>query len=460
MTGEKRRIWGWYFFDWASQPYSTLMLTFVFGPYFAQAAVAYFTADGMDRAAAGASAQSLWGWGLTISGALIAVLAPLLGTVADQSGRRLVWIWVFSALYVAGAWMVWHLLPDGSGLYLALMWFGIGLIGMEFATIFTNALMPDIASHDEMGRMSGNGFAFGYLGGIVALLCVLTLLVENPQTGRTLIGLPPGFGLLDSAPQDVGAQEGTRAVGPFTAIWYAVFMIPFFLWVREDPRPRGRMSLTGALRDLVAQLRALPQRRSLFAFLGSSMLYRDALNGLYGVGGVYAAGVLGWSVTQMGVFGIIGALSAMVASWIGGRADARFGPKPVILGSLVILILACILLVGTSRGHVFGTALPDGSALPDMLFYLVGVLIGAGGGIAQAASRTLMVYHAVPGRETEAFGLYALSGKATAFIAPLAITLATMLSGSQQIGIVPLIVLFVLGAVLLVFVKPNGDRAV
>jgi UMF1 family MFS transporter len=454
MTSEKRRIWGWYFFDWASQPYSTLMLTFVFGPYFAQAAVAHFTAGGMDRAAAGASAQSLWGWGLTISGVLIAVLAPLLGTVADQSGRRMAWIWAFSALYVLGAWMVWHLLPDGSGLYLALMWFGIGLIGMEFATIFTNSLMPDLTSQAEMGRVSGNGFAFGYLGGIVALFLVLMLLVENPQTGRTLIGIAPVLGL------DPASQEGTRAAGPFTALWYVLFMIPFFLWVREAPRPRAGISLTGALRDLGTLLRSLPQRRSLFAFLGSSMLYRDALNGLFGVGGVYAAGVLGWSVTQMGVFGIVSALSAAVASWIGGKADARFGPKPVILLSLLILIGVCVLLVGTSRSQFFGTELPLGSSLPDRMFYLVGVLIGAAGGIAQAASRTLMVFHALPGRETEAFGLYALSGKATAFIAPAAITLATMWSGSQQVGIAPLIVLFVLGAVLLLLVKPNGDRAV
>ncbi len=234
-------------------------------------------------------------------------------------------------------------------------------------------------------------------------------------------------------------------------------MIPFFLWVGEAPRPRVRMSIGAALRSLLALLRSLPRRRSLFAFLGSSMLYRDALNGLYGIGGVYAVGVLGWTVTQLGVFGIVGALTAMVASWLGGKADARFGPKPVILVSLVILIAVCILLLGISRESFFGTPLAEGSALPDILFYLVGGLIGAGGGTAQAASRTLMVYHAMPGRETEAFGLYALSGKATAFIAPLAITLATMWSGSQQIGVAPLIVLFVLGAGLLVWVKPNGD---
>ncbi len=455
MTGEKRRIWGWYFFDWASQPFSTLLLTFVFGPYFAQAARNHYLAAGQDAAAAGASAQALWGWGLTISGVLIAVLAPVLGAVADQARQRMIWIWAFSALYVVASWMLWPLLPDGSGLYAALVWFGLGLIAMEFATIFTNSLMPDLAGPEAMGPLSGNGFAWGYLGGILSLVLVLLLLAESPQTGRTLIGLQPAFGLLGT-----GAQEGTRAVGPFTAIWYAVFMIPFFLWVREVPRPGGRLDVGAALRSLAALLRSLPSRRSLFAFLGSSMFYRDALNGLYGFGGVYAAGVLGWSITQMGLFGIVAALAATVASWLGGRWDARFGPKPVILASLVVLVIVCVLLVGISRSHVFGVAVPEGSALPDILLYIVGALIGAGGAVAQAASRTLMVFHAAKGRETEAFGLYALSGKATAFIAPAAITLATMASGSQQVGIAPLILLFVLGAVLLVWVKPNGDRAV
>jgi len=454
MTSERRRIWGWYFFDWASQPFSTLLLTFVFGPYFALAARNHYLGAGLGADAAGAAAQSLWGWGLTISGVLIAVLAPILGAIADQAGRRMIWIWAFSALYVLGSWMLWPLLPDGTGLYAALFWFGTGLIAMEFATIFTNALMPDLSGAENMGRISGNGFAWGYLGGILSLVVVLAVLVESPQTGRTLLGLSPAFGLLDAA-----AQQGTRAVGPFTALWYAVFMIPFFLWLREPPCPKGRTDVAAALRSLLMLLRSLPSRSSLFAFLVSSMLYRDALNGLYGIGGVYAAGVLGWSVTQMGVFGIVAALASMVASWLGGRADARFGPKPVILASLVVLVIVCILLVGISRSHFFGVPLAEGSAVPDVLFYLIGALIGAGGGVAQAASRTLMVYHATPGRETEAFGLYALSGKATAFIAPGAITIATMMSGSQQIGIAPLIVLFVVGAVLLLWVKPNGTQA-
>lgn len=455
MGNKKQRVWGWYFFDWASQPYSTLLLTLLFGPYFAQTARSYFVAAGQDASTAGASAQSLWGLGLTIAGILIAIVAPVLGAIADQSGRRMIWIWAFSAFYILGSSMLWLLMPDGSGLYAALFWFCFGLIAMELATIFTNGLMPDLTEADNLGRLSGNGFAWGYLGGFVSLVLVMMFIVERPTTGLTLVGLRPAFGLLDAS-----KQEGLRAVGPFTALWYAVFMVPFFLWVRETPDRWSPTNIKQALRSLTALFRSLPQRRSFFAFLGSSMLYRDALSGLYGFGGVYAVGVLGWGITELGIFGIVGTLAAMVASWFGGRADERFGPKPVIMLSLVILIVVTAMLVGISRESLFGFPLAKGSALPDIVFYLLSIFMGTAAGIAQAASRTLMVYHSRPGHETEAFGLYALSGKATAFLAPAAITLVTSLSGSQQIGIAPLILLFVLGAVLLTYVQGNGDRAV
>ena len=455
MARTDRRIWGWWFFDWASQPYSTLLLTFVFGPYFAQAAVADFTADGMDRAAAGAAAQSLWGWGLAISGVLIAVLSPLLGTVADRSGRRLVWIWAFSALYVAGAWMLWHLAPDGAGLYLALMWFGIGLIGMEFATTFSNAMLPDLGSPQEIGRISGSGWAFGYLGGVLALAVMLAFFAER-EDGRTLIGIAPIFGL------DAAAREGTRAVGPFVAIWYVVFMIPFFLWVRE-PAKVGVVGIwTGAREawpNLMATLWRLPRQRSLFAFLGASMFYRDALNGMYAFGGLFAAGVLGWSVVEVGVFGIIGAVTGAVFAWLGGKADSRFGPRPVIAVSVLVLTAVALAVVFVSRERVFGMAVGPESRLPDLAFYLLGALIGAAGGALQSASRTMMVTQADPARMTEGFGLYALSGKATSFMAPFLIGLVTWATGSQQAGIVPLVVLFLIGLVLLFWVKRDGDFA-
>lgn len=449
---DRKRIWGWYFFDWASQPYNTLLLTFIFGPYFAEVARAHYASLGMAPDAAAAQAQATWGYGQTLAGIAIAVLAPILGAIADGSGRRMVWIWAFSACYVIGAFGLWYLLPTAPNLTLAMLCFGIGLIGMEFATIFTNSLMPSLAGAEEMGKISGSGFAFGYTGGIVSLVVMLLLFAESGVTGKTLIGIKPIFGL------DPDLREGTRAVGPFTAIWYALFMVPFFLWVKE-PRGMGTgLKLGPALADLGRLLKSLPTRQSLFAYLMSSMFYRDSLNALYGFGGVYASGVLGWSVTQIGIFGILGAISAALATWIGGKMDAARGPKPVIKGSIWVLIAVSAVIVGMSREGIFGIPFAAGSGAPDIIMYLCGILIGAAGGTVQAASRTMMVYHTTPERATEAFGLFALSGKATAFIAPFAIAVASDISGSQRIGVAPLIGLFLVGLVLLIWVKPYGEQ--
>lgn len=450
---QRKRIWGWYFFDWASQPYNTLMLTFVFSPYFAEVARAHFAAQGMGADAAGAAAQAYWGWGQTLSGLIIAILAPILGAIADGSGRRMIWVWIFSAFYFVGAWGVWYLTPDQPDLLHALLWFGVGLIGMEFATIFTNSFMPDLTGDDDMGKVSGAGFAFGYVGGIVALAIMLLLFAENGATGRTLAGLDPAFGL------DAGALEGTRAVGPFTAIWYAVFMMPFFVWVKEPRRTRAGVRLAAALGQLWRLILSLKDRRSLGAHLLSSMFYRDALNALYAFGGIYASGVLGWSVTKIGIFGIAGAISAAVFSWIGGRMDSARGPKPVISLSMYVLILVCLVIAGMSRDAFYGLPFAPGSAWPDRIFYGCGILIGAAGGMLQSASRTMMVFHTTPERATESFGLYALSGKATAFIAPFCIAVFTTLTGSQRIGIaIPLIALFLVGMFFLKWVKPLGER--
>lgn len=447
----RKRIWGWWFFDWASQPYATLLLTFVFSIYFAEVAQRGLISHGAGPAAAGARAQAMWGWALSLSGLVIAALAPVLGAIADTTGRRMPWIWLFSALYVAGAAGLWVLTPDGGNLVPALAFFGLGLIGMEFTTIFTNALMPTLTTREDMGRVSGSGFAFGYAGGVLSLIVMLALFAENAATGLTLLGRPPALGL------DAAAREGTRFVGPFTAIWYAVFMIPFFLWVRE-PRGAGRPIRLGlALRDLGGLLASLRHRRSLTAWLVSSMFSRDALNALYGFGGVYAATVLGWPVIWSGIFGVISAVSAALICWIGGHADRRWGPKPVIAACTGVLIAVCALVVGMDRDSLFGVALAPGSRLPDALFLACGVAIGGAGGMLQAASRTLMVRHTSPERATEAFGLYALSGKATAFLAPFLIAAVTTATGSQRIGISPLIVMFLLSLALLSWVKPQGE---
>jgi UMF1 family MFS transporter len=169
--------------------------------------------------------------------------------------------------------------------------------------------------------------------------------------------------------------------------------------------------------------------------------------------------VLNWSIIQIGVFGIVGALTAMVVAWIGGRADRAFGPKPVIRVSIIVLILVCAVIVGMTRESLWGMPMDPAGSLPDIIFFVCGALIGGAGGALQAASRTMMARHTTPDRATEAFGLFALSGKVASFMSPALIALATTWTGSQRLGIAPLIVLFGIGLILLSFVKPRGEMA-
>lgn len=451
-TAEKKRIWGWMFFDWATQPYYTLLLTFIFGPYFAAVATDYFMSTGLAEETADAQAQSMWSLGQTMAGLIIAFTGPVLGAIADSQGRRVPWVAVFSLIMAGASWSLWWMVPDGSFLWGSLILFSIAFIAAEYALIFTNSILPSLGDDEEVGRISGSGAAMGYWGGVLALFIMLLLFVEQ-EDGKTLIGLDPFLGF------DPDAKEGTRFVGPFSALWFLVFMIPFFLWVKDDGVGDSRPGVVKrAFSDLWTSIRNVAKRRSLAAFLGSSMLYRDALNALYTFGGVYAKLVLDWTITQIGIFGIIGAITAAVSTWIGGRCDRAFGPKPVIIVTILCLVLVCTVIVGMDREALFGFALPQGSGVPDIIFYVCGATIGGAGGALYAASRSMMVRHANPERPTEAFGLFALSGKATAFLAPALIGLVTLISGSPRLGLSPVIGLFLIGLVLLVWVKRDGDR--
>lgn len=444
-------IFGWMLFDWAQQPYHTLIVTFVFAPYFASA-VAPDPARG----------QELWGYAAGTGGLIIALMSPVLGAIADATGPRKPWVLGFSVLGVAGCWLLWYAVPGTTGLALVMLALVMSLVGMEFAAVFTNSMMPYLVPRAELGRLSGSAWALGYLGGLVSLVLVLGFLAGQPGTGLTLFGIEPLFGL------ETAAREGDRASGPFTAIWYVVFVLPMFLWT---PDMKHRASASGAvsrgLKELGGTLRRLPSDRSYFSFLMSSMFYRDALNALYSFGGIYAAGVLGWSIVQIGIFGIVAAFTGAIGAWLGGRADQAFGPKPVVSVCIAVLTLSCLIVISTTRTDVFFVPVAaNASSLPDLVFYVAGALIGAAGGSIQAASRTLLVDQVERDKVTEAFGLYALSGRATSFIGPLAIGVATGLFASkafgfssedaQRIGVTPIIALFLIGLALLPWVKSRS----
>jgi len=435
----------WIFFDWAAQPYFTLITTFVFAPYFAT----HVASDP-------ASGQSLWGFATAAAGLLIALLSPVLGAIADASGRRKPWIATFGALLVIGASLMWFGKPGDPSIIVPLLFaYGLATIGAEFATVFNNAMMPTLVPPNQIGRLSGTGWATGYVGGIVSLILVLGFLAANPETGRTLFGFTPLFGL------DPVTHQGDRISGPLTGIWFIVFVLPMFLLTPDYPAKRRigdalREGLTG-LRQTLAEL---PQQKSLAAFLLANMIYTDALVSLFAFGGIYAAGTFGWNTIQIGSFGIILAIAGTFGAWLGGQLDDKLGPKRVIAGSMLLLLFAimAILLVDKDRilfikvtPPVPGGALFAASA--ERAYLLLGCLIGAAGGPLQAASRTLLIRLAPQDRIAQYFGLFALTGKVTSFVGPLLIGAITAVTASQKAGMAVLVLFFVGGLALLARVR-------
>lgn len=440
---------GWIFFDWAAQPYFTLITTFVFAPYFAT----HVAADP-------ATGQALWGYATASAGLIIALMSPVLGAIADASGRRKPWIAAFGALLVIGSSIMWIGRPGDDGVILPLLIaFGIATVGVEFATVFNNAMMPTLVPPERIGRLSGTGWATGYVGGIISLILVLGFLAADPTTGRTLFGFTPLFGL------DPVSHEGDRITGPLTGLWFIIFVLPMFLFTPDyAAKLPVRLAVREGLRELRETLASLPGNRQMATFLIANMVYTDALVALFAFGGIYAAGTFGWHTIQIGVFGILLAIAGTFGAWIGGKLDDRLGPKRVIAGSMLILLLSIVLILSMDRDRLFfvvpvAPPQPGGGlfgAPAEKAYLVLGALIGMAAGPLQAASRTLLIRLAPPDRITQYFGLFALSGKVTSFMAPLAVSLVTSITMSQKAGMAVLIVFFTAGLVLLARVRERA----
>ncbi|MFK4503621.1 UMF1 family MFS transporter [Bradyrhizobium japonicum] len=435
----------WIFFDWAAQPYFTLITTFVFAPYFA-------TSIAPDAA----TGQSLWGFAMAAAGLAIALMSPVLGAIADASGRRKPWIAGFGALLVLAACTLWIGKPGDPAIIAPLLTaVALASVGAEFATVFNNAMMPTLVPPERIGRLSGTGWATGYIGGIVSLVIVLGFLAANPETGRTLLGFKPLFGL------DPVSHQGDRIVGPLTGLWFIIFVTPLFLFTPDYPAKHPvREALREGLSDLKQSIKGLPQRKSLAAFLLANMIYTDGLVSLFAFGGIYAAGTFGWHTIQIGTFGIMLAIAGALGAWLGGKLDDGLGPKRVIAGSLLVLLLAVAAILLVDKDSVLfvkvAPPLPGAplfSSAAERAYLVLGCLIGAAGGPLQAASRTLLIRLAPKDRIAQYFGLFALTGKVTSFIGPLLIGTITAVTASQKAGMAVLVVFFVAGLGLLMRVR-------
>ena len=411
----------WALFDWADAPFTTLVITFVFP--------AYFTAAIVRNDAWG---QALWGYTIAASGLLIAVLAPPLGAIADAGGRRKPWIFTFVLLCMLGSSLLWFARPERSAVGWAIACVVIGNLGYEFAIMFTNAMLPDVVPKAHLGRFSGWAWGLGYIGGLAALAVTLLFFI-SPKA--------PALGL------DRQQAEDVRAIGPLVAAWLALFAWPLFFFT-PDRTSRGLsagVAIKGGLRALRSTLADLPKQRDVTRFLVAHMIYADGLATLFAFGGVYAAGTFGMTLSEVVRFGIALNIAAGLGAFAFGWVDDWIGSRRT-----VGLALAGLIAAGTAA-----VLAPDRA-----WFWAAGCALGLFVGPAQASSRSLMARLCPRDRQTEFFGLFALSRKATNFIGPTAVATVTNATGSLRMGIAILIGFFVLGLMLLLSVRetPPGDR--
>ena len=437
-------IWGWMLFDWAAQPFFTVIVTFVFGPYF----VARLTEDPV-------SAQAAWGNIATISSILIALLSPVLGTIADQSGPRKPWIACFAVVKIVCLSLLWFAAP-GSGLIWPLLLIILASLAAEFSIVFNDSMMPRLVDQEQVGKVSNTAWGLGYLGGMLVLILVVTLLAGSPDTGLTLLGIEPLFGL------DPASGEDARITGPIAAGWYLLFILPMFLFTPDAARGQPiRQAVRSGIAELRGTLGELRQRPGITRLLIARMLYQDGVNGLLILGGAFAAGMFGWATIEIGVYGILLNVIAIFGCLVAGRLDLRLGSKVVVLISLILLLAATIGIISTGPGFVFFGLMPLGledsgglfGTAAEKAYVIFGLLIGIAFGPVQASSRSYLARSVSLSDAGRYFGIYALSGRATSFMATLLFSLATYATGSARIGMATLL-LFLAGGLLLLLRTP------
>jgi UMF1 family MFS transporter len=442
---------GWMLFDWAAQPFFTVIITFIFGPYF----VSRLTDDP-------AYGQAMWGYTLTISGIVIAVLSPVLGSIADQTGPRKPWIAFFAVIKIVSLALLWFAMP-GSSLIYPFIFIILASIAAEFSIVFNDSMMPRLVGEKEIGRISNIAWGLGYLGGMIVLIAVVTLLAGSSESGKTLIGIDPLFGL------DPETGADARVTGPISAIWYLVFILPMFLFT-PDARKTTMPAMT-AVRNGIAELRhtigELRHRSGMLRFLIARMIYQDGVNGLVVLGGTFAASMFGWQTLELGLYGIILNLVAIGGCLYASRLDAKLGSKVIVTASLICLTIATLGIVSTGPGYTLFGMLPlpttDAGGLfgtaAEKAYIVFGLLVGIAFGPVQASSRSYMARSVSADEAGRYFGIYALSGRATTFLAPAAVATVTLMTGSARIGMMALVVFLAVGLLILLRTPYPANKA-
>jgi UMF1 family MFS transporter len=443
----KSMVRAWALWDWGSAAFNAVVTTFVFSTYLASQLfidpaiieAAAGNADDPGLKAALAVNATVISWALTIAGVLIALLAPVLGQRSDWSGKRKLWLAINTGLVVLAMAAMFFVEPVPAYVYLGAALLAAGNVFFEFASVNYNAMLVQVSTPSTVGRVSGFGWGMGYVGGIVLLVVLLVLFIQNfgSESGNGLLTVPSGA--------DGGALDIRFAILA-SALWFAIFAIPVLLKVPEIPaREReNRVSFLGSYRQLWQTVRRLAKKNpNVLLFLLASAVFRDGLAAVFTFGAIIAAVVFGFTPAEVLYFAVAANVGAGIGTFIGGWLDDRFGAKKVIIASLIGLVIAgsAVLLIGDSKTG----------------FWIAGLFLTLFVGPVQAASRSFLARITPPGREGEIFGLYATTGRAVSFLAPGLFSIIVGLTQDTRFGIIGIVLVLIAGLLLMIPVKPQQE---
>lgn len=445
----KRTVRSWALWDWATQPFNSVILTFVWvslylvSDAFLPADVAAENADGTlvcsrgeDAATAYCSGladlSAQYGWITFAAGIIVLILAPVLGQQADARGSKKRWVVIGTSALALIQFALFFVHADPSYFWFGAIAVAVGSVASEIAGVSYNAMLFDVSTKKTVGRVSGLGWGLGYLGGIIALLIVVIVTQLN------------WFGM------DTSDGMAYRLIAVGAAVWTIIFAIPFVLWVPEAPArvDRPKVSFFQSYVVLVRDLTSLfKSHRQTFWFLIASAVYRDGLAGIFAFGGILAAVSFGFSANEVMIFGIALNLVAGVATIIAGRFDDRFGPRTIIIIALVVLLASGLFIfLFREEGKI--------------IFWIGGLILSATVGPAQASSRSLLTHMTPPNMQGELFGLYATTGRVMSFLSPWLWAAFIGWFGATHFGILGLLIVVAVGlALVLWLVKPLRREA-
>ncbi len=423
-SADRKAIWGWALYDFGNSAFTTLIVTFIYSAVFARRI-----------AADGDAGTAMWANGIALTAIIVAVTSPFLGAMADRGGHRRRYLLISTCIAIMGSALLYFPLP--GQVWFAFIVFLVANIAFELSGVFYNAYLPDLSTPDNIGKISGYGWALGYLGGLVAMAIALVGFIQAET---------PWFGL---GTGEEALFQNERAITLVVAAWFAVFAIPMFRWVPKPARvespPLGEL-LRGTVRQLSVTFREIRRYGQIVRLLIARMIYNDGLVTIFALGPLYAIEVFGFTLTEVLLWGLALNLTAGIGAFAMGFLDDRIGGRKTILISLVGLFIATL-----------WATLAPGEAKSSMFF--AGLLVGVFVGPNQAASRSLLGRFVPQEKETEFYGFFAFSGKAIAFMGPLLYGLAITVFGNQRFGVAVTMVFFLVGGLILLGVDEQAGVA-